>query len=86
MGLFYGFKPTIPRQAKIAGTWEQLMARLALCVLPADVDDFQADMTAEWFSLPPQWRDPLADQIELKREQIAAEDIGEIVRSRFDFT
>lgn len=76
---------TIPAQAKKAGAWEQLMARLSLCVLPADIDAFQQEAAAEWFSLPSPWRTALADQIELKREEIAADDIGRVMRERFDF-
>ena len=51
----------------------------------------QLDAFVDWLDArpldyPPAYRKPLDELIEAKREEIQSEDIGQILRDRFDFT
>jgi hypothetical protein len=72
--------------AKGADLWAELMDELAGCFLPVQLDALE-QRTADYpLTLPAGWDAELAERIAVRREEIAAEDINEIVRIRFDFT
>jgi hypothetical protein len=71
--------------AKKADLWPELMAKLGECVTQAHVDDFEAHLVAIELQIPRAWHEPLAEVIEKTREEIAADDIGAIMRSKYDF-
>jgi len=78
--------PQSSHAAKKSGLWDELTDELEGCMYPAMVDAFEAKLSAIELQIPGAWHEPLADLIEKKREALAAEDIGQIVRTRFDFT
>lgn len=77
--------PTSSYAAKKTDLWPSLMARLTDCVLPAQVDDFEQWCIDNELQIPGAWQEPLAEKIAARREEIADEEIGLIVRNRFDF-
>lgn len=79
------FKAPSSASAKRGGLWEELTDRLEGCLFPAMVDEFEAHLLAIDHQIPRPWHEPLADLIEAKRETLAAEDIGAIVREKYDF-
>lgn len=77
--------PSSSYAAKKSGLWEDLMDELAGCLFPAAVDDFEERCRARGLEIPGAYEDPLADAIEARREELRSEDIGTIIRDRFDF-
>ena len=71
--------------AKRDGLWPDLMERLGECVLPTDVDAFQQHLEAIDLQVPAGWREPLAELIEKRREEIAEDDVSTLMRRNFDF-
>lgn len=65
--------------------WADLKDRIDGAMLPADLDEFEAWLDARPLDYPAAYREPLDELIEAKREELRAEDIGEILRDRFDF-
>lgn len=66
--------------------WPELVDRIDGAILPAQLDEFEAWLDARPLDYPAAYREPLDELIEAKREELKAEDIGQIVRDRFDFT
>lgn len=71
--------------AKNNGLWNELMDRLTDCVLPADVDAVERWISENPLSVPAAWSEPLAEIIEKRRIEIAEEEIGQIMRAKWDF-
>lgn len=71
--------------AKKTGLWEELMDELAGCMFPAAVDEFETRCALRGLEIPGAYEDHLDDAIEARREELKAEDIGTIIRDRFDF-
>jgi hypothetical protein len=71
--------------ARKAGLWDELIDELAGCFFPGAVDDFEDRCRARGLEIPGAYETPLADAIEARREELRSEDIGTIVRDRFDF-
>lgn len=65
--------------------WQDMLDRLSDAVLPDDIDAFEAWVDANVLSIPVGWVEPLHELAEKRREEIAAEDVGSIMRERFDF-
>lgn len=59
--------------------------RIDGAIIPQDLDDVERWLDANDHTFPASWRDSFNDMIELKREELRAEDIGLIIRERFDF-
>lgn len=68
------------------GLWDDLVDRINGAILPAQLDEFEAELDARPLDLPGGWRGHLDELIEKKREELASEDIGNILRDRYDFT
>lgn len=66
--------------------WPDLVDRINGAMFASQLDDFEAWLDARPLDYPAAYREPLDELIEAKREEIAAEDIGGIMRDRFDFT
>lgn len=79
------FKPPSSAGAKKSGLWEELTDRLDGCFFAGMVDEFEAHLLAIDHQIPRPWREPLTDLIEAKREALAGEDVGQIVRENYDF-
>ena len=65
--------------------WADLVDRVDGALLPAQLDEIEADLDARPLDIPFGWRLELIDRIGLKREALHQEDIGYILRDRFDF-
>jgi hypothetical protein len=66
--------------------WAELKDRIDGCILMSQLDAFVDWLDARPLEYPPAYREPLEELIEAKREEIQSEDIGQILRDRFDFT
>lgn len=71
--------------AKKTDQWADLKDRIDGAILPAQLDEFEAWLDAYPLEYPGAYREPLDELIEAKRDELRAEDIGLIVRDRFDF-
>lgn len=83
--LLAALSPISSYAAKKTPLWDELTDRIAGAILPADLDD-----VAEWIDfhaleVPGAWRESLAELIDKRREELAAEDVAAIVRDKFDF-
>lgn len=78
--------PATSSAAKKADLWGELMDELSGCLFPSAVDDFEARCLARGLQIPPAYEEPLADAVEARREELKAEDVGAILRDRYDFT
>lgn len=72
--------------AKKTDQWADLKDRIDGALLPAQLDEFEAWLDAYPLNYPAAYREPLDELIEARREELAAEDIGEIVRQKWDFS
>lgn len=77
--------PVTSNAAKKTSLWDEVTDRIEGALLPAQLDEIEEHMRAFPLQYPAAWSEPLADMIERRREELKAEDISEIVRSRFDF-
>ena len=65
--------------------WADLMDQIAGALLPAQLDEIAAWLDFRPLDLPDGWADRAFERIEARREELAAEDVMQIVRDRFDF-
>lgn len=72
-------------KARDRNLWAELKDRIDGAILPADLDAFEAWLDGYPLEYPAAYREPLDELIEVRRAELRAEDIGEIVRERFDF-
>lgn len=72
--------------AKKTPLWADLMDRIAGAILPADLDEVETWIEFHELEVPYAFRESLAEIIEKRREELAAEEIGGVLRDRFDFT
>lgn len=77
--------PVSSYAAKKTSLWDDLTDRIAGALLPADIDEVETWIEFHTLEVPWAFRESLAEIIEKRRDELAAEDIGGIVR-RFDFT
>lgn len=66
--------------------WPDLKDRIDGAILMADLDDFEQWLDDFPLLYPEAYREPLNELIEAKREELRSEDVGQILRERFDFT
>jgi hypothetical protein len=66
--------------------WADLRDRVDGAMYPAQLDEFVAWLDARPLDYPAAYREPLDELIEAKRKELASEDVGSILRERFDFT
>lgn len=71
--------------AKKTGLWDEIQAAIERCVTADQLRDCEAWLNARELEIPAGWWSPIKDRLTLKGEEIASEDIGQILRDRFDF-
>lgn len=79
-------EPPSSYSAKQTDVWAKLCAEVDACVLPAQIEAFETWMAEYPLEIPGPYRTPLRERIEARREAIGADDISEIVRTKYDFT
>lgn len=84
--LLKALNPPSSYAAKKTDQWSDLKDRIDSCILMSQLDEFVDWLDARPLEYPAAYREPLDELIEAKREEIEAEDIGTILRERFDFT
>lgn len=72
--------------AKKTSLWSDVTDRIDGAIVPADLDAVELWLNLNELQVPWAWREPLAELIEKRREALAAEDIDQIIRDRWDFT
>jgi hypothetical protein len=65
--------------------WADLTDRINGALLPAQLDEIEAEFEARPLDMPFGWYLEAQDLIDQKREALREEDIGLILRDRFDF-
>ncbi len=71
--------------AKKTTLYEDVKDRIDGVILKSQLIEVEAWLDSIEHTLPAGWRDAFEDQLILKREELEAEDIGNILRERFDF-
>lgn len=69
-----------------ADLWGEVTDRIAGAMFARQLDEIEEWLDARPLEYPAGWDTEFRDLIEAKREEIAAEDIGGILRDRYDFT
>lgn len=84
--LLQALSPPSSYAAKKTDLWSDLTDRIAGAIVPADLDELDRWLDFNELQVPYAWRESLAELIEKRRDELAAEDIGGIIRDRYDFT
>jgi hypothetical protein len=79
-------KPQSSYAAKKTPLWEELADRIAGALLAVDLLEIETWLEFNELLVPWSWRAALAELIDKRRDELKAEDIGQIMRDRFDFT
>lgn len=66
-------------------TWTNLVDRMDGAMVLSDLDDIEAWVEANRMSIPAAYDEHIAEELEKARERIASEDVGSILREKFDF-
>lgn len=78
--------PVSSYAAKKTSLWPDLVDRINGAMLPSDLDELTAWLEFNELAVPYSWRESLAELVDKRRDELAAEDVGQILRDRFDFT
>ena len=68
------------------GLWDELVDQIEGAILAAQLDELEVWMDLRPLDLPGGWFGELQQRVERKREELASENIGNILLDRFDFT
>jgi hypothetical protein len=79
------FKRPSAYGAKKTSLYEDVKDRIDGVILRAQLTEVEEWLDSIDHTLPTGWRDAFDNMLELKREELEAEDIGNILRDRFDF-
>lgn len=79
-------KPQSSYAAKKTPLWSDLTDRIAGAILPRDLDEIEAWIEFNELLVPYAFRPPLRELIEKRRDELADEEIGGVLRDKFDFT
>jgi hypothetical protein len=66
--------------------WDDLKDRIEGAMLMQQLDEVVSWLDLNTHLYPPGWRENFDELIDLQRDVLAAEDISQIVRDRYDFT
>lgn len=66
--------------------WDDLIDRINGALLDSDLQEFEAWLDFRPLDLPGGWAELLEERIEKRREELREEEIGNILRDRFDFS
>ena len=69
-----------------ADLWGEVTDRIAGAMFVRQLDEIEEWLDARPLEYPAGWDNEFRDLIEAKREEIASEDVGTILRERWDFT
>lgn len=83
--LFAAFDRKSSYAAKKTEFYADVVDRIAGAILPADLDDVERFLIAHELEYPGAWDEVFAELIEKRRDELSDEDIGSILRERFDF-
>jgi hypothetical protein len=78
--------PVSSYAAKKTTLWADVTDRIAGALLMIDLAEIELWLELHEHEVPFSWRESLAELIDKRRDELKAEDIGEILRDRFDFT
>lgn len=70
---------------KKTGLFEEVKDRIDGAMFQQDLDEVERWLDANAHTYPESWREHFDEMIEKQREEIASEDIGGILRDRFNF-
>lgn len=79
------FKRPSAHSVKKTDLYAEVKDRIDAVMLKSQLAEVEEYLDANDHTFPSGWRDAFDNMLELKREELAAEDIGAIVRDRFDF-
>jgi hypothetical protein len=71
--------------AKKTDLWERLMNRLTESMFERQIDEFIEWLDEHPLEYPAAWREPLEEIAAKRRDEIREDDIGLILREKFDF-
>jgi hypothetical protein len=77
--------PASSYAAKKTGIWDQIVARIDLAMTRYDLEEVEAWLLGQSLNIPGAWEEPILELLEKRAEAIDAEDIGLILRNRFEF-
>lgn len=87
MGLIRkALSPVSSYSAKKTSLWPDLLDRIEACLFPSALDELAAWIDFNELAIPGAWRPVLLELIEKRRDELASEDISQILREKFDFT
>ena len=79
------FKRPSAHAAKKTDLYAEVKDRIDAVILKSQLAEVEAYLDANDHTFPTGWRDAFDNMLELKREELEAEDVGNILRARFDF-
>ena len=77
-------RPTAYR-AKQTDIWDQIMGRIDAAMTYRDLEDVEGWLLGQTLNIPSPWEEHIVEALEKRREEIKAEDIGLVLRDRYDF-
>jgi hypothetical protein len=72
--------------AKKTGIWDEITDRIANAQTPPMLRDVEGWLLAQTLHIPDAWEEPILEMLEKRAEEIEAEEIGAILRDRYDFS
>ena len=78
--------PPSPYRAKQTGIWEEIVDRVQGALTRQMLADVDTWILQHELQIPRSWADDILELMDKRLDEIEAEDIGQILRDRFDFT
>ena len=72
-------------RAKKTDIWDQITGRIAGAMTARDLEEVEGWLLGQTLNIPSPWEEHIVEALEKRREELQAEDIGQILRDRFDF-
>ena len=83
--LMDALSPPSAYRARQTDIWDQITDRIAGAQTKADLAEVEAWLLLQTLKIPTQWEEHIVEALEKRAEEIRDEDIGLILRDRFDF-
>jgi hypothetical protein len=77
--------PVSSYAAKKTDLWADIVDRINGAILLTDLDELLLWLDFHELDVPGPWLNPIYEMIDARRAELRAEDVGEILRERFDF-
>lgn len=84
--LLRALSPPSAYAARKTGIWDEIVDRIAGAMTLPQLVDVDTWLLGQELNIPTPWNDEIIELMDKRREEIASEDIGQIIRDRFDFT